>query len=73
LSSQTCLQLSLSLLLSLSLSLSLSSGRQRYAANDILLLRKTEVPEVLFIRKCGKIWYSRTGHRWQYVTCMLDN
>ena len=21
---------------------------------------------VHFIRKCGKIWYSQTGHRWQY-------
>jgi len=21
-----------------------------------------------FIRQCGKIWYSQTGHRWQYIT-----
>jgi hypothetical protein len=32
---------------------------------------------VPFMRQCGKIWYSRTGHRWQYNTahalCMLDN
>jgi len=32
---------------------------------------------VAFMRLCGKIWYSRTGHRWQYntanVLCMLDN
>jgi hypothetical protein len=29
------------------------------------------------MRQCGNIWYSRTGHRWQYNTayafCMLDN
>jgi hypothetical protein len=28
------------------------------------------------MRKCGKIWYKRTGHRWQYnethALCMLD-
>ena len=23
---------------------------------------------VPFVRKCGKIWYSRAGHRWQYTT-----
>jgi hypothetical protein len=23
---------------------------------------------VLFIRSCGKIWYSQTGHTWQYNT-----
>jgi hypothetical protein len=32
---------------------------------------------VPFMRLCGKIWYSQTGHRWQYNTahalCMLDN
>jgi len=29
-----------------------------------------------FMRWCRKIWYSRTGHRWQYNTmyahCTLD-
>jgi len=24
-----------------------------------------------FMRKCGKIWYSQTGHRWQYGACAL--
>jgi hypothetical protein len=24
-----------------------------------------------FMRLCGKIWYSRTGHRWQYGACVL--
>jgi len=32
---------------------------------------------MLFMRKCGKIWYSQTGCRWQYntvhVLCILDN
>jgi len=23
---------------------------------------------VIVMRQCGKIWYSHTGHRWQYVT-----
>jgi hypothetical protein len=31
---------------------------------------------VPFIRECGKIWYSQTGHRWQYnathALCMQD-
>jgi hypothetical protein len=30
-----------------------------------------------FMRKCGKMWQSQTGHRWQHNTahalCMLDN
>jgi len=30
-----------------------------------------------FGRKCGKIWYSQTDHRWQHSTahvhCTLDN
>jgi len=32
---------------------------------------------VSFMRWCGKIWYSQTGHRWQcntaHALCMLDN
>jgi hypothetical protein len=32
---------------------------------------------VPFMRKCGKIWYCRTGHRWQdnttHALCMLEN
>jgi hypothetical protein len=31
---------------------------------------------VQFRKQCGKIWYSQTGHRWQYNTahalCMLE-
>jgi len=26
---------------------------------------------VPFMRKCGKIWQSRTGHRWRYGACAL--
>jgi len=26
---------------------------------------------VLFMKLCGKTWYSRTGHRWQYGACAL--
>jgi len=26
---------------------------------------------VLFMRQCGKILCSQTGHRWQYGTCAL--
>jgi hypothetical protein len=32
---------------------------------------------VLFMKKCGKIWYRQTGHRWQcnraHAHCMQDN
>jgi len=24
---------------------------------------------VPFMRQCGEVWYSGTGHRWQYGTC----
>jgi len=27
---------------------------------------------VSFVRQCGKIRYSRTGHRWRYGTCALQ-
>jgi hypothetical protein len=34
-------------------------------------------PKMMPFMRCGKIWYSRTGHRWHYNTahalCMLDN
>jgi hypothetical protein len=43
----------------------------------ITLMSSNVLTVVLFERKCGKIWQSHTGHRWQYNTahalCMLDN
>jgi len=37
-----------------------------------------DFPKIVpFMRKCGKIWLSRTAHGWQHNTaqapCMLDN
>ena len=52
----------------------LTEGVEKIKIFYVLLLYQKMAP---YVRKCGKILYSQTGHRWQYnmahALCMLDN
>jgi hypothetical protein len=45
---------------------------------NILFMSIICFPKIMpFMRKCGKIWWNQTSHRWQYnmahAYCVLDN
>jgi hypothetical protein len=53
------------------------SGRICRESQEAHFMFNNFFPKIVpFMRQCGKIWYSQTGHRWQYnmahALCMLD-